>query len=212
MRKISRAVTVSIANRSDRSIVFLAGAATFFFGFAAGALLNIYFILAGSSFVREFRSSLSYKSAIFGDGIILPIIVMLGVSFLLKNKHLIGKKTLFFAFASGMLITVYFHVSQAIEGLVNWTMPSPWHWNALGVWHALYMLSIATLGMLYFMIVFKSAKKTRRVSPEFFLISLGVIIFFVLLRLDYISVQLSSLVPQRIDDAVHFVALLPQRI
>ncbi|HSX40692.1 MAG TPA: hypothetical protein VLF68_03700 [Candidatus Saccharimonadales bacterium] len=211
MRRLSRTITVSISHRSDRFIVWLVGAATFFFGFAAGALLNIYLILTNSPLVRELRSSLSYKSAIFGDGIILPVVNMLAASFLLKNKHLINKKVLTIAALIGLSITIYFHVSQAVEGLVNWAMPSPWHWNALGVWHALYMFSVATLLSLYYIVLFRAMKR-RHISPEFALVTLGIIIFFFLLRIDYVSVQLSSLVPQRIDDAVSFLTALPRQL
>src|SRR4051812_2844382 len=123
--------------RSAEQLILLSGLATFFFGFGAGALYNLYLIKINDPLVTQFRSSLTYKSAIFGDGILLPIINMVMVSFLLKHKVLLTRKVKNLGFFGGALITAYFHITQALEGIVNWAMPSPWHWNLLGLWHAL---------------------------------------------------------------------------
>ncbi len=77
--------------KQKKKIILGTGLATFFFGFGAGALYNLYLIQVNDPLVTQFRASLSYKSAIFGDGILLPIINMVMVSFLLKHQQLLQK-------------------------------------------------------------------------------------------------------------------------
>ena len=115
-------VAVTEIDTSDQ-IVALIGFATFFFGFAAGAVLNLYYISINHPLVHQFRAALTYKSAIFGDGIILPIINMVAAAFILKNWEYVGRKTLQTALVAGILITAYFHINQAVNHIVNWAMP-----------------------------------------------------------------------------------------
>ena len=90
----------------------------------------------------------------------------------------------------GILVTLYFHVTQAVGGLVNWAMPKPWQWNFLGAWHALYMLIVASLLCLFYIVFAFSIKKHKKLSIEAVLVTLGIILFFILLRLDYIGAKL----------------------
>src|SRR5581483_6825147 len=113
-------------------LIALTAFATFFLRFGAGALYNWYLIQIHDPLVEQFRASLSYKSAIFGDGILLPIVNMVMVSFLLKHRNLLSRKVKSFGIFGGALITAYFHITQALDKVVNWAMPSPWHWNLLG--------------------------------------------------------------------------------
>lgn len=182
---------------SKTKAIIATGLATFFFGFGAGAILNLYLISVQSPIVTKLRSSLSFKSSIYGDGVLLPIVNMIMVAYLYKNKNLISRKTLSISFLGGLLITAYFYVNQAVQGLVNWTMPTPWHWNFLGLWHALYMFLVTSLITLFFTISFLSFKKERHISKEFFIVALGLIAFLFLLRLDYSNISLSSLVPYK---------------
>ena len=52
----------------------IVGLATFFFGFGAGAALNLYFIKVKSPLIAEHRGSLNYVSSIVGDGLVLPLV------------------------------------------------------------------------------------------------------------------------------------------
>ena len=174
-----------LTNLHKKDIILLTGVGTFFFGFGAGALLNLYLLVTNSPLVVNFRSSLTYVSSIFGDGIILPIVNMISVSFLLKNKEFVNRLTIILGLISGLLITIYFHVVQGIEGLVNWSMPTPWQWNLLGLWHAIYMVAVTSLLSLYFIIMIKYKKKNRKINKEFVFIILGIIIFLLLLEFDY---------------------------
>jgi len=173
-----------------RKAVILTGLATFFFGFGAGALLNWYLIIIHDPLVLEFRSTLNYSSAIIGDGLILPITNMLMVAFLLRRKKYFNEKLGVFGLLGGLVITAYFHITQAMLGIVNWTMPTPWHWNILGVWHFFYMLSVTTLITTFYLVLFKVIRKEKRIPKSGLLVSLGILFFLVLLKFDYINIKL----------------------
>lgn len=190
----AKVAITEVDNREE--IVALVGFATFFFGFAAGAILNLYLLAINDPLVEQFRSALSYKSAIFGDGILLPVINMIATAFILRNREFVGKKILRLALFLGITITAYFHITQAIGGIVNWAMPKPWHWNALGVWHAIYMFLVASLICLFYLVVAKTITREKDIPTEVILVTLGVALFFLLLRLDYIAISLSSFIPR----------------
>lgn len=197
MRRIIEDKVVTILTDLDnkRFIILGVGFTTFFFGFALGALLNLYLLLTHSQLFLGLRTALTFKSTIFGDGIILPIITMIASSYLLKRLNLVRKTTIQSAVFLGIVITIYFHIAQAVLGLVNWSMPIPWRWNAIGAFHAFYMLSVASFLSLFYIVGAKVVKKEKRLPREVLIVSVGVIIFLVLLRLDYLPVSLSSLIP-----------------
>lgn len=179
--------------------IIATGLATFFFGFGAGALLNLYLIAVHSPMVTELRGSLDYKSSIIGDGLLLPAVNMLIVSVLRAHSDLVTTGPLVVAAALGVGITAYFHVVQAVRGLVNWTMPEPWHWNVLGVWHAVYMFAVASLLSLFYVV--SAVGVARGGGPtgfEVLAVTLGLLAFLALLRLDYTAVRWSALVPRAI--------------
>ncbi len=175
---------------SFKKIIALTGLATFFFGFGAGATYNYYLIQINDPLVQQFRASLSYKSAIFGDGILLPIINMVMVSFLLKYKLLLTGKVRGFGVFGGALITAYFHITQALDGIVNWAMPTPWHWNLLGIWHASYMFAVSTLISIFLAVSILVIYQEKKVPWQFIIVALGVFLFLIILRLDYIDIKL----------------------
>jgi len=166
------------------------GAATFFFGFGAPAILNLYLLTINSPLILQFRSSLMFVSSIIGDGIILPIVNMLIVSSFFKNSILINRVTVILALLFGLSITLYFHIAQALQGLVNWTMPKPWEWNFLGVWHALYMFIVSSLISLFYIVLMLIIAKYKRLTKEAVLVTLGIVLFLILLKLDYIKADL----------------------
>ncbi len=197
MRKFIKDTAEAVLPGVDtkRLYVLGAGMATFFFGFFAGAVVNVYLISIKSTLVTTFRASLTYVSAIVGDGIVLPVVNMVIVSFLLASKEQVTRKTVNLALFFGLCITLYFHITQALTGLVNWTMPAPWHWNILGVWHAFYMFSVSSLIAGFYLMVIKMVRHKKSVTKEAIIVTLGIVIFLYLLRLDYNSVSLSFLVP-----------------
>lgn len=183
--------TIVLDEAKQKYIIPGVGLATFIFGFFAGAVLNYYLILVHSPLVAQFRASLSYQSSIFGDGVILPITNMFIAYFVLENKEFLRKKVIRNAIFSGLLITLYFHLNQAMRGLVNWAMPTPWHWNALGAFHAGYMLLATTFISLFYLILIKYVRRNRVLPRGALIVTLGIIIFLILLRLDYMTVDFS---------------------
>lgn len=181
LRRTYRKVKKADTNTITVSI----GAATFFFGFGAGALFNLYLIFIGSPVVSTLRTSLTYKSAIFGDGIVLPIVNMTAVLFLIQQSVYLGKPTFILAVIGGTLVTAYFHINQAVRGLVNWAMPAPWQWNGLGLWHAIYMFAVATFLCLFYIVFLKYLHHKKKIPYHFWIVTVGIILFFFLLRLDY---------------------------
>lgn len=165
-------------------IAYGVGLLTFFFGFGGPVVINLYLLSIHSPLVLNFRPSLNYISAIFGDGIILPIVNMLVVSSLLKNQAFLNRRTVGLGLFFGFLVTVFFHILQAALGLVNWAMPSVWQWNFVGFWHAVYMFSVASLLSLFYIILIIAFKKNTHIK-EALVVSFGLILFFILLRLDY---------------------------
>lgn len=189
-------ITAILDDSKQKYFVLGIGLATFLFGFAAGAILNIYLILTHSTIFANLRTSLDYKSSIFGDGFVLPITNMFALWFLLENNELIKKRMIKSALILGFLITLYFHISQAVTGLVNWAMPTPWHWNALGVFHAIYMFSAFSFISLFLITLGKYMKRHKRMPKEAIIVIVGGITFLVLLRLDYVTVSLASFLPK----------------
>jgi len=177
-------------HQKKNKIIIGVGAATFFFGFGAPAILNLYLLSINSPLVLQFRSSLMYISSIFGDGMILPIVNMLIVSSLIKNQEFISRLIVFLSLFFGLIITLYFHITQALHGLVNWSMPKPWEWNFLGAWHTLYMLIVTSLISLFYIVLILNFKKQKKLHREAVLITLGIILFLVLLKVDYIGTKL----------------------
>lgn len=175
----------------QKYIIAGVGLATFIFGFFAGAVLNYYLILVHSPLVAQFRASLTYQSSIFGDGVILPISFMFATYFILENKEFLRRRVLRNALISGILITIYFHLNQAMRGLVNWAMPEPWKWNELGAFHAGYMLLATTFISLFYLVLIKYVRRNKTIPREAFIVTLGIIIFLILLRLDYMTVDFS---------------------
>jgi hypothetical protein len=179
--------------------LIVTGLATFFFGFGAGALVNVYLSAVKSPLVAELRASLSYVSSIVGDGLLLPVVNMLVVSALLAHSDLLSTGVWAVAIVLGVAVTAYFHIVQAVRGLVNWTMPEPWHWNVLGVWHAAYMFTVATLLSLFYVVVIVGLARGDGVPLwQVAAVTAGIVAFFVLLRMDYATVQWGSLVPRAI--------------
>lgn len=185
-----------LTNVDNRPYVIISvGLGTLFFGFLAAAFLNLYLIWVGSPFINEFRAALTYKSAIFGDGILLPVVNMIITAFFFKKAKLITRKTVNLGLFLGFLVTAYFHIAQAVGNVINWAMPAPWQWNILGLWHAIYMFSVASFICLFYIIALKVMQKEKYAPKELVIVTLGIVIFFALLRLDYIDINLKTVLP-----------------
>jgi len=178
-----------------RHLVVVVGIATMACGFLVGALLNLYLLAIHEPLVQQFRSTLTYSSAILGDGLVLPIVNMIATSWLIKERAAIKRSTVRTAVLLGLAMTVYIHIDQAVNEVVNWAMPTPWHWNSLGVGHALYMLTVTSFLSLFLLVVVRATRRDAAVPREAVWALLGIIVFLGLLRLDYWSLSLRALLP-----------------
>ena len=118
------------------ALVFLA---TVVFGFLVQALGNVYLGLRADPLVTEYRATLSYTSAIIGDGILIPLVNVFMTSQLALWRRRPVAREVAGAVLGGALITGIVHLYQATQALRNWTMTEPWDWTALGYYHALFM-------------------------------------------------------------------------
>ncbi len=180
--------------KKTRNIAVGVGLATFICGFLIGALVNLYLLYTKSPLILNSRSALSYISYIFGDGLVLPVINTIAAFFILKNKDRINKVYVFLTFFIGVLITFYFHLVEALNGLTNFSMPIPWHWNFMGAWHFLYMLSVLSLLSLFYILFSSSLKKQKKLPKEAVFVTLGIIIFLILLHFDNKSINIENLI------------------
>lgn len=196
IKEKTRAIIAEINFHLEKELVVAIGFLTFFFGFGAGAILNFYLLAINHSLATEYRSVLTYGSAILGDGIILPIVNMVATTFFLNNREYLTTITLRLALVAGLVITLYFNINQATSGIINWAMPIPWHWNAIGLWHGLYMFSVASFLSLFYLVSIRFIAKEKELPRQVFIVTLGLIIFFILLRLDYITVDLTQFIPR----------------
>lgn len=117
-------------------IVFLA---TAFFGFVVQALGNLYLSWRADPIVSQYRATLSYTSAIVGDGILIPLVNVFMTSQLTLWRRRPNVREVAGAIMGGALITGVVHLYQATQDLRNWAMPAPFEWTAIGYYHAVFM-------------------------------------------------------------------------
>jgi len=135
-------------------VIFGATSVSAFWVNAAG---HAWMLWRGNPLVRDYKATLTYRSALLGDSTLLPLVNVLldrqldawgggprggprgGRSGRIRRRRLVR------SVLAGIGMTLAIHIYQAAQGLTNWTMPRPWRWNTLGYYHALYMASNATL-------------------------------------------------------------------
>lgn len=118
------------------AIVFLS---TTFLGFIVQALGNVYLNWRGDPIVHEYRSTLSYTSAVVGDGVLIPLVNVFMTSQLAVWRRRPRAAEVAAAIGAAGLITAVAHLYQAVNGLVNWAMPAPFRWTIVGYYHAAFM-------------------------------------------------------------------------
>ena len=118
------------------AIVFVA---TALLGFVVQAAGNVYLNWRGDPIVHEYRSTLSYTSAIVGDGILIPLVNVFMTSQLVLWRRHPHPSELALSVLGGAAATGVVHLYQAVNGLRNWTMTAPFDWTPLGYYHAAFM-------------------------------------------------------------------------
>jgi hypothetical protein len=152
------------------------------FGVPVGA--NLLYIWQKNPLVKKYRSTLSYQSALWGDGLLLPAVNALMARSLRRSG--VREDEIAKALAIGATLTTAAHVYQASSNGVNWQMPTPWHWTALGYEHALHMTGEVSFLSLYFTKAIGRLRRKQAVDKrELALAVAGVVGFLTMLFLDY---------------------------
>ena len=110
---------------------------------------NLIMLLTGSDLIKKHRPTLTFRSAIFGDGLILPFINVLMMKSFRRWRPRLSARTGLVPILGGSIISLMFHVAQGRGGMVNWTMTRPWRWNLLGYYHFVYMATQFSYMLLY---------------------------------------------------------------
>ena len=110
---------------------------------------NLAMMLTKNELIKQHRATLTFRSAIFGDGLILPFINVLMMRSFRRWRPRLSARTAAAPVVGGSLISLMFHVAQGRNELVNWTMPKPWRWNLLGYYHFVYMATQFSYMLLY---------------------------------------------------------------
>lgn len=137
--------------------------------------------------VLHYRDTLDFTSAIIGDGFLIPIANVLVVSQLIAWRRAPRPREVFAALLFGAALTLAVHVYQAVNALVNWTMPRPYSWTFLGYTHALFMWSELSLLAFFWSQAALVARLDRRAAlhPRLLFVVLCIAIFLRLLLADY---------------------------
>jgi len=118
------------------AIVFLS---TAFFGFFVQAAGNVYLNWRGDPLVHQYRTTLTYTSAVIGDGILIPLANVFVTSQLALWRRRPAASEIVLSIIGGGLITGFVQLYQGLNGLMNWTMTAPFQWTPLGYYHMVFM-------------------------------------------------------------------------
>ncbi|MGH2378625.1 MAG: hypothetical protein ACRDGT_09120 [Candidatus Limnocylindria bacterium] len=133
--------TIEIAEGRPWLLFAAVFAATLFFGFVTQAAGSLYLSWIGDPIVTQFRTTLSYTSALVGDAILLPVVNVFMTSQLWEWRRVPRTSEVVAALSSAALLTVAVHLYQAANAMLNWTMMEPYSWTALGYVHAAFMFA-----------------------------------------------------------------------
>jgi len=131
--------TVAAVEQRPWLLLALVFVTTAFFGFAVQALGNVYLNWRGDPIVHEYRATLSYTSAIVGDGVLIPLVNVFMTSQLAVWRRRPRLSEVGLSVLAGGLVTGGVHLYQAVNGLRNWAMPVPFEWTPIGYYHAAFM-------------------------------------------------------------------------
>ena len=131
--------TVAAVEQRPWLLFLVVFTATCFFGFLVQAFGNLYLRYENDPLVLHYRATLSYTSAVIGDGVLIPLVnvCMAGQLALWRRRPALSEVGL--SVLAGGLLTGGVHLYQAVNNLRNWTMTSPFNWTPMGYYHATFM-------------------------------------------------------------------------
>lgn len=153
---LTRAVTrrlvaaTPLPTRARAAGYLAVGIGTLIVAFGIQAAINVWLLWHDTMLVVRYRATLGYQSAVFGDGMLIPMVNVIIASLLLDWRRSIRLRSFLPALALSALVTGTVHWYQASRGLVNWTMPQPYHWTVVGYYHAAFMFGELSL-VAYFL-------------------------------------------------------------
>jgi hypothetical protein len=179
--------TVSVVEQRPWLLLACVFGATVFFGFIVQAAGNVYLNWRSDPLVSEYRATLSYTSAVVGDGFIVPLANVFITSQLVAWRRRPRAAEIVGAILGAGVITVVVHLYQALNALLNWTMVKPFEWTALGYYHALFMWTELSFVLFFWGQVALVGKENPRaiLSQRVAFVILCVALFLRLLFADY---------------------------
>ncbi len=183
----ARARAASFAEERPYSLYVAIALLTFVFGFLVNAIGSAVLEWRGDPLVTRYRDSLGFTSAIVGDGVLLPLTNVLVVWQLMHWRRAVRAREVVGPLVLCAALTLMIHVFQAANALVNWTMPRPFYWTALGYTHALFMWAEMSLLTFFWSQAGIIARLDGRAAlhPRLFFVLLCLSVFVRLLLADY---------------------------
>jgi len=179
--------TVSAVEQRAWLLLAVVFFATWFFGFIVQAAGNVYLNWRADPIVSEFRTTLTYTSAVVGDGLLIPLanVSMTSQLFAWRRKPRIAE--IVGAVLGAGVLTLAVHLYQAVNALLNWTMTRPFEWTPLGYYHAAFMWVELTFVVFFWGQVALVGKENPRaiLSQRIAFVVLCVALFLRLLFADY---------------------------
>ena len=154
--------TVSAVEQRPWVLLAAVFGATVFFGFVVQAAGNVYLNWTADPIVSEYRTTLTYTSAVVGDGLLIPLANVFITSQLVAWRRRPRLAEVAGAVLGAGVITVVVHLYQAVNALLNWTMVKPFEWTPLGYYHAWFMWTELTLVLFFWGQVALVAKENPR--------------------------------------------------
>lgn len=173
---------------SDRGLMIATALATFAAALGVSGGTNVVMLLTKSQLIKKHRPTLTFRSAIFGDGLILPFVNVLMMNAFKVWKPRLSAGTAIAPVVGGSAISLMFHIVQGKNGMVNWTMTRPWKWNLLGYYHFVYMATQFSYMLLYLTQLggrWAKGEITAEQKRDLALIGANMAAFAVLLKTDY---------------------------
>lgn len=140
----------SKGEETDWRLLMATAGITFAAALGVSGGTNVWMLITDHDLIKKHRATLTFRSAIFGDGMILPFINSVMMKSFTRWKPRLSARTGLVPIIGGSAISLMFHIAQGRGGMVNWTMTRPWKWNLLGYYHFVYMATQFSYMLLYF--------------------------------------------------------------
>jgi hypothetical protein len=179
---------VSEDKEDNWGLYAVVAAVTFVAALGVSGGTNLWMMFTGNDLIVKYRPTLTFRSAWIGDGIILPVVNVLMAKSLWSWKPRTSPVSILVPVVGGSMVALLFHIAQGRGGLVNWTMPQPWHWNTLGYYHFIFMSTEFAFMLFYLTQLaghWRKGEVTSEQKRDLGLIAVSMLAFAALLYTDY---------------------------